>query len=61
MKKGKSFEKTIRLIQETLKDSPKTKIYQNFKIKNAVGRPREIDISIVQNLWDELPKQGSDN
>lgn len=50
--KGKSFERTIRLIQETLKESPNTKIYSNAKIKNQTGRPREIDILITCQIND---------
>lgn len=47
MKDGKKIEKVIRLIQETLKDSPYTKIYSNYKIENISGSKREIDILIV--------------
>jgi uncharacterized protein YqgV (UPF0045/DUF77 family) len=49
-KKGKSFEKTIRLIQETLKDSDNTTIFSNQKLKTRTGRKREIDILLVTKI-----------
>jgi hypothetical protein len=49
---GKSLEKTIRLIQETLKDSENTKIFNNYKIENESGQKREIDILIVSTIND---------
>jgi len=49
---GKSLEKTIRLIQETLKDSENTKIFNNYKIENESGQKREIDILIVSSIND---------
>ncbi|WP_418499717.1 restriction endonuclease [Flagellimonas sp.] len=47
---GKSLEKTIRLIQETLKDSENTKIFSNYKIENESGQKREIDILVVSSI-----------
>ncbi|HUH50653.1 MAG TPA: restriction endonuclease [Flavobacterium sp.] len=52
MKNGKSLEKTIRLIQETLKDSENTKVFNNYKIENESGQKREIDILIVSSIND---------
>lgn len=49
---GKSLEKTIRLIQETLKDSENTEIFNNYKIENESGQKREIDILIVSSIND---------
>jgi hypothetical protein len=49
---GKSLERVIKLIQETLKDSPNTKVYNNYKIENSSGRKREIDILIVSSVND---------
>ena len=49
---GKSLEKTIRLIQETLKDSVNTEIFNNYKIENESGQKREIDILIVSSIND---------
>jgi hypothetical protein len=49
-KKGKTFEKTIRLIQETLKDSSSTTIFSNHKLKTRTGRKREIDILLVTRI-----------
>jgi hypothetical protein len=53
MKQGRYIEKTVRLIHETLKDIPNTKVYSNYKIKNIRGRDREIDVlveSVIQGL-----------
>jgi len=50
---GKELESLVRLIQETLKDSPNTVIYSNLKLPNKSGRKREFDILIetkVNNL-----------
>lgn len=47
---GKLLEKTIRLVQETLKDSPHTEIHSNYKIPNESGNQREIDILIVTKV-----------
>lgn len=44
--KGKRLEYIIKIIQETLKDSPNTTIYQNYKIENIVGTKREFDVMI---------------
>jgi hypothetical protein len=49
-KKGKSFEKTIRLIQETLIDSPNTSIFSNKKLASKTGRKREIDVLLVTTI-----------
>lgn len=49
---GKQLEKTIRLIQETFKDSDNTKIYSNYKIPNESGNNREIDVLIVSKIND---------
>jgi len=46
MNDGKDLEQLVRLIQDTLKDSPNTIIYSNNKLKNASGRKREFDILI---------------
>jgi hypothetical protein len=50
--KGQQFEKTIRLIQETFKDSENTTIFSNYKIPNESGNNREIDILIVSKIND---------
>ncbi len=47
---GKSLENTIQLIQETLKDSENTKIFNNYKIENESGQKREIDILVVSSI-----------
>lgn len=47
---GKSLEKTIQLIQETLKDSGNTEIFSNYKIENESGQKREIDILIISSI-----------
>ena len=52
MSKGKQLEKTIRLIQETFKDSENTQIYSNYKMPNESGNNREIDILIVSKIND---------
>lgn len=49
---GKSLEKVIRLIHETLKDIPNTIIHSNYKIKNVSGRKREFDIFIETTIND---------
>jgi len=43
---GKSLEKIVRLIQETLKDKLDTVVHSNYKIENISGRKREIDILV---------------
>jgi hypothetical protein len=48
--KGQQLEKTIRLIQETFKDSENTKIFSNYKIANESGNNREIDILIISKI-----------
>ena len=47
---GKLLEKTIRLVQETLKDSPFTEIHSNYRIPNESDNKREIDILIVSKI-----------
>lgn len=47
---GKTLEKIIRLIQETLKDSENTEIFSNFQIENESGNKREIDILIDSSI-----------
>lgn len=49
-KKGESLENIIALIQETLKDSPNTRVFKNYKIENTSGRDREIDVLIEANI-----------
>lgn len=43
---GKRLEQLVKLIQETLKNSPDTKVYSNHKIKDNSGSLREIDVFI---------------
>lgn len=50
--KGQQLEKTIRLIQETFKDSENTEIFSNYKIPNESGNNREIDVLIVSKIND---------
>ncbi len=50
MNDGKKIEKLVRLIHETLKNIPNTKIHSNFKIDNLSGRKREIDILIESKI-----------
>ena len=50
--KGHQLEKTIRLIQETFKDSENTKIFSNYKIPNESENKREIDVLIVSKIND---------
>ena len=47
---GKILEKTVRLIQEVLRDSQSTKIYNNYKLKNESGNYREFDVLIISNI-----------
>ena len=49
---GKTLEKIIRLIQETLKDSENTKVFSNVRIENESGQKREIDILIDSSISD---------
>lgn len=49
-KKGKELEKIIKLIEETLKDSANTIIYNNHKIKNVGERYREFDVFIESKI-----------
>ena len=46
MNNGKHLEKLVRLIQESLKNIPDTKITSNAKLKNNANRKREFDILI---------------
>lgn len=50
MENWKQIEKLTRLIQETLKDIPQTKIYSNYKLTNIAGSKREIDILIISSI-----------
>jgi hypothetical protein len=52
MKKGENLEKLVRMIQETMKDSPNTVIHSNYKIQNHSFRKREIDILIESRIND---------
>src|SRR4051812_33154350 len=49
-KKGKELEKIIKLIEDTLKDSSNTIVYNNHKIKNTGGRYREFDVFIESKI-----------
>jgi len=46
IRKGQKLEQTIRLIEETLKASPETKVHINYRIPNSSGRKREFDVFI---------------
>ncbi len=46
MKQGALLEKTLRIVQESLKDNENTEIFSNYKIENSSGRNREFDIAI---------------
>jgi hypothetical protein len=46
MKQGALLEKTLRIVQESLKDNVNTEIFSNYKIENSSGRKREFDIAI---------------
>ncbi len=50
---GKLLENTIRLVQETLKNSPNTKIFSNYKIENESGNLREFDI-IIESIVNDF-------
>ena len=47
---GKKLEKVIKLIEDTLKDSPNTTIHNNYKVKNTGGRYREFDVFIESKI-----------
>lgn len=49
-KKGKSLESIVALIQETLKNSPNTRVLKNHKIQNKDGGKREFDVFIESNV-----------
>jgi len=49
---GIQLEKTIRLIEETFKDSDNTRIFSNYRIPNESGNNREIDVFIVSKIND---------
>ena len=49
-KKGKGLEIVIKLIEETLKNSPHTVVHSNYKIKNCGNRYREFDVFIESNI-----------
>jgi hypothetical protein len=46
MNNGKHLEKLVRLIQESMKNIPETKITSNAKLLNNANRKREFDILI---------------
>lgn len=46
MNNGKNLEKLVRLIQESMKNIPETKITSNAKLINSANRKREFDIVI---------------
>lgn len=50
VQKGKKLEKIIELIQESLKNSPETKVLTNYKIENRRGKKREIDVLVISNI-----------
>lgn len=50
MKKGKRLEYIAKIIQETLKDSPRTIVHPNYKIKNTAGNKREFDVFIESEI-----------
>lgn len=50
MAKGKSFEHLVHLIQETLKDHPATKVFQNKYLKSRNGRLRQFDVVIETSI-----------
>jgi hypothetical protein len=52
MNDGKHIEKLVRLIQETLKDSPNTNIFSNYRIPNRSFKKREIDVLIETQVND---------
>ena len=53
-KTGKTLEQLVKAIQETVKDSPNTKVYVRKKIKNIMGRNREFDV-IVETIVNQFP------
>lgn len=50
MNKGKNLEILVRVLQESYKNIPDTKIYSNHKIRDENGNLREIDIFIESFL-----------
>ena len=50
MSNGKKLEKFVRLIQESLKNVPETKVFSNYKIPNKSGRKRELDVLIKSSV-----------
>ena len=50
MKKGQLLEKTLRIIQESLKDKSDTQIFSNYRLRNESGKKREFDIVIKSTL-----------
>jgi hypothetical protein len=50
MAKGKSFEQLVHIIQETLKDHPATKVFQNKHLKSRTGRLRQFDVVIETSI-----------
>ncbi|WKL47939.1 restriction endonuclease [Flavobacterium pectinovorum] len=49
---GKPLEKTIQLIEETLKESENTQIFRNYKIENSNKVKREFDVFIKSKIND---------
>lgn len=49
-KKGRSFERTIRLIQESFGEVPNVQVHSNYLIKSQTGRKREIDVLIIGRI-----------
>jgi hypothetical protein len=52
MKKGKSAEILLKIVQETFKDSVTTQIHHDYKIPNTDGNKRQIDILIEGRVND---------
>lgn len=52
MKKGKSAEILLKIIQETFKDSVTTQIHHDYKIPNIDGNKRQIDVLIEGRIND---------
>lgn len=46
MAKGKSLERLVHIIQETLKDHPSTIISQDVQLQSLAGDPRQFDVII---------------
>src|SRR5260221_6632148 len=44
--RGKFFETLVKLIQESFRDNPKTKIYQRHSLTSKSGRRKNFDVII---------------